>query len=67
MARQKPKTEHDRDGELWPSSFVAVHTVLATSGAVLARSGQGCGRVPRADLAWLLADGHIRPRKTGDK
>ena len=60
MAKQLQKSEHDRDGELRPSDFVAVDRISANSGATLARPGSGCGRIPRCDLAWLLEDGHIK-------
>ena len=60
LAKQLKKSEHDRDGDLRPSAFVAVHRISATSGATLARQGASCGRVPRYDLEWLSKDGHIK-------
>ena len=62
MAQQLQQSEHDGDGDLRPSDFVAVDRISATSGATLARAGGSCGRVPRRDLAWLLESGHIKKK-----
>ena len=60
MAQQLQKSEHEPNGDLRPSEFVAVDRISSASGATLARAGASCGRVPRCDLAWLLAAGHIK-------
>ena len=62
MAQQLQKSEHEPDGDLRPSEFVAVDRISSASGATLARAGASCGRVPRCDLAWLLESGHIKKK-----
>ena len=53
MAQQRPKSEHDRDGDLRPGDYKAVHRITSTSGATLARPGSRCGRAIHSSRARL--------------
>ena len=46
------------------SDHVSVDRITDLAGDALAMPGDACGRVPQADLAWLLEYGHIKARES---
>ena len=46
------------------SDYEAVTRLTDAAGDVLTMPGDTCDRVPTADLAWLIENGHIKARES---
>lgn len=56
---------HTPDAPLRGAELVALVPLTDKAGSLLAAPGETCAQVPSGSLAWLLADGWIRPATLG--